>query len=472
MGKYQTLAKNTGLVFIGTIGSKLINVIMLPLYTRWLVPDDFGAVDTMNTYALFIVGFVCLCLPDAIFIFPRNVDDKKKSEYFTSGLLFSLLTLAASALLFFAVSSVMTHYGQTNVFAKYPWFIYGLMFTTYIQNYTQSFTRSLDEMLHYSVAGMVLTFSVAAFSILMIPKMGLSGYALSLMAANLVAASYSFFAAKCYKYVSLPSATVGSVKEMLAYSAPLLPNGIMWWLVNGLNRPVMEHFLGLFAIGLYAVANKFSGLVYSMLSILSLAWNNSVLDEYGKPGFDRFYNNYVKMLTVALFLGGMVICALSRPLVQILTTPEYYEAYKYVPVLTLGVIFSGISGTVGGIFSAIKKSKYFFYSSVWGGVASVVALFALTPLFGLMGASISVVVSFFCMMIARMIYAKPYARIENIGFYVWLLVIYLTMVVVEIKIEDWWHYLLYLIPLVFVIIKSREEIKQVVNMVLTKFIKK
>ena len=69
MGKYQTLAKNTGLVFVGTIGSKLINVIMLPLYTRWLVPDDFGAADTMNTYALLIVGFVCLCLPDAIFVF-------------------------------------------------------------------------------------------------------------------------------------------------------------------------------------------------------------------------------------------------------------------------------------------------------------------------------------------------------------------------------------------------------------------
>ena len=82
MGKYKTLAQNTGFVFIGTIGSKVINLIMLPLYTRWMAPEAFGAVDTMNTYAMFIVGFVCLCIPDAIFIFPRNVDEKKKSEYY------------------------------------------------------------------------------------------------------------------------------------------------------------------------------------------------------------------------------------------------------------------------------------------------------------------------------------------------------------------------------------------------------
>lgn len=38
---------------------------------------------------------------------------------------------------------------------------------------------------------------------------------------------------------------------------PLVPNNIMWWLVSALNRPVMEIYLGMEAIGLFAVANKF-----------------------------------------------------------------------------------------------------------------------------------------------------------------------------------------------------------------------
>ena len=137
MGKYATLAKNTGFVFIGTIGSKLINFIMLPLYTMWLAPSEFGAVDTMNTYAMFIVGFVCLSIPDSIFIFPRNVDDARKSEYFSSGLSFSITTLTASAFFFYLVSQIMLSYGMVNVFSSYSWLIYGLMASTYFQNYFQ-----------------------------------------------------------------------------------------------------------------------------------------------------------------------------------------------------------------------------------------------------------------------------------------------------------------------------------------------
>ncbi len=443
MGKYKTLAKNTGFVFIGTIGSKVINFIMLPLYTHWLTPSEFGSVDTMNTYAMFIVGFVCLCIPDAIFVFPKNVDDKKKSEYFSSGLSFSLIALSLSAFLFYSVSELMDYYGWNNVFSNYVWLIYGLMVSTFLQNYFQSFTRSLDKMMHYSIAGIVLTFAIAFFSILFIPKLGLYGYAYALIAAHVVTAIYSFIAAKSYKYLTLHNSTVSSVKEMLAYSAPLLPNGIMWWLVDGVNRPVMEKFLGLSAIGIYAVAQKFSGLLYSMLNVFTLAWSNSALDEFGKPGFEKFYNNYLKMLSVILVLGGIVICAFCRLLVQIFTSAEYYDAYKYIPVLTLSVLFSGMSGTVGGIFSAVKKSKYFFYSSIYGGISSVIALVSLTPLFGLMGTVISVAVSFFVMLIARIVYSSRYAKIECLSTLAILFFLYIVIVIVEIKIDSYLRFIVY-----------------------------
>lgn len=463
MGKYKTLAKNTWFVFLGTIGSKVINFIMLPLYTRWLAPDAFGAVDTMNTYAMFIVGFVCLCIPDAIFVFPRNVDDKKKSEYFSSGICFSLLALAGSAILFYAVSAWMNGRGMMNVFSNYPWLIYGLMVTAFAQNYFQSFTRSLDKMLQYSIAGMVLTLSIAVFSIFLIPKFGLSGYAYAMMLANITATLYSFFSSGSYRYLTLRNSTVGSVKEMLAYSAPLLPNSIMWWLVDGVNRPVMERYLGLAAIGLYAVAQKFSGLLYSMLSILSLAWTNSAIDEYGKPGFEKFYNNYLKLLSTALVVGGIVISAFSQPLVKLFAAPEFFEAHKYIPILTLGVIFSGMSGTVGGVFSAIKKSKYFFYSSLFGGIASIIALFTLTPLLGLMGTTISVGFSFFIMLLARCYYSWRYVKIYNIGFYILLFGLYVLLVVNEIIVPSYWRFLPYVVVLSIISVLSRREIKQVVQ---------
>ena len=256
---------------------------------------------------------------------------------------------------------------------------------------------------------------------------------------------------------------------MLAYSAPLLPNSIMWYLVDGVNRPIMEKFLGLSAIGLYAVAQRFSGVLYSLLSILTLAWGNSVLDEYGKEGFDKFYNNYLRLLATILFSGAIVLCLLSKFLVMTFTTPEYYDAYKYLPVLLLGVVLSGLSGTAGCVFSAVKKSKYFFYSSVFGGLSSLVSLVILTPLFGLMGTVSSVAISFFCMFIARVYYAKRYVNISSFSYYMILTALYVVIVLLESYCESNIRFLFSALSLAIIIYCTREELSQTALLIRNRF---
>jgi O-antigen/teichoic acid export membrane protein len=436
---------------------------MLPMYTHWLKPEDFGSVDTMSTYSLFIIGFVCLCLPDALFIYPYNASEEKKKEYFSSGAIFSIITISTSAILFWAVQQVMLHMGLHNVFSDYTWLIFWMMVSAYVQNYCQTFTRSLNKMKHYSIAGIVLTFATALFSILLIPTLGIKGYAYSLMAAQFLAATYSFVATKSYRYCQVYGNSWSSVKEMLSYSVPLLPNGIMWWLVNGINRPVMEHFLGLAAIGIYAVANKFTGMLYSVLNIFSTAWGNSVLDEYGKPDFESFYNNYIRLLATLLFVGGYFVIIFSKFLVSILASEEYQDACLYVPPLIAGVIFSGLSGSVGAVFSATKESKYYFYSSVWGGVSSVVSLLLLTPTLGLMGTCLSVAISFFCMFISRLYYSSQFVRFTNSTFLVQLFVIYLIISLAELYCPQNIKILICVSCLVLTIFFCRKDIMLIIE---------
>lgn len=53
MGKYSRLGKNILLVFIGNVGSKLIGLLMLPFYTRWLSVEDYGVTDVISVYVSF-----------------------------------------------------------------------------------------------------------------------------------------------------------------------------------------------------------------------------------------------------------------------------------------------------------------------------------------------------------------------------------------------------------------------------------
>ena len=58
MGKYSRLGKNILLVFIGNVGSKLIGLLMLPFYTRWLSVEDYGVTDVISVYVSFFLGIV------------------------------------------------------------------------------------------------------------------------------------------------------------------------------------------------------------------------------------------------------------------------------------------------------------------------------------------------------------------------------------------------------------------------------
>lgn len=414
MNKYKRLGKNTFLVFIGNTGSKLIALVMLPFYTSWLSVEDYGVTDIINVYVSFLVSIVSCCIAESIFIFPKGQKVEKQKQYFSSGIVFVLQAFFVSFLLFGTVDVVSSMYGFSNSFTNYLWLIYGLMVATLLQQFLQQFTRSIDKMIVYGMAGIVLTLLTAICSFVLIPLEGVLGYVLSLILANLFTGVYSFLFSGSYKYCSLASVNNECCREMLQYSVPLIPNGVMWWLVNALNRPVMETYVGLHGIGLFAVANKFPGIISMIFAIFVSSWQISVLEEYGKDGYGSFYNKIFRGVVLILLVLLVIVTFISKWLVSFFTSLDYLDAWIYIPVLTLGVFFSCVSGLAGSTFSAVRKSRYFFYSSVYGGLSSIVFNFLLIPLWGIWGAVLSVVLSFMVMSVSRVAYSWTYVKLTHI----------------------------------------------------------
>lgn len=182
----------------------------------------------------------------------------------------------------------------------------------------QQFTRSIDKMIVYGMAGIVLTLLTAICSFILIPLKGVVGYVLSLILANLFTGVYSFFFSGSYKYCSPGSVNNEYCREMLQYSVPLIPNGVMWWLVNALNRPIMETYVGLHGIGLFAVANKFPGIIAMIFTIFVSSWQISVLEEYGKDGYASFYNKIFRGVLLILLVLLVIVTFISKWLVSFL----------------------------------------------------------------------------------------------------------------------------------------------------------
>lgn len=435
--KYLRLRNNTFYVFLGNAGSRMIGFLLLPFYTHYLSPTEYGITDILNTYSSILLPLVTCCIADAIFIFPKGESKDVQSRFYSSGLVFSSVTFAIAAFCFWIIGKIAYSHSVSGAFFTNLWWIFGMTATTYLQTYTQQFTRSIDKMKVFSATGVIQTVATALYAFILLPRYGIDGYLWSLIFASLTATIYSFAMSRSYTYLSVRSVDKGSLRILLAYSLPLIPNSLMWWFVNGVNRPMMESALGLSAIGIFSVSNRFPNILNMLFTIFSNAWGISMLEEFNKPDFTRFYNQALKMLTLVLVLGGMLLSVSSKLIISIFAASEFYEAWRFIPFLTISVVFQCLSCIVGGVFSAAKKSKYFFYSSIWGASFSLLCTYILIHLWGLFGACFATMLSFLIILTSRIIYAWKYTDGFNIKYYTLIFIIYVLQVtVVTVDVSD------------------------------------
>lgn len=433
--RYKKLGKNTILVFVGQAGSSLISLLMLPLYTHWLSTEEYGTVDLMSTYATILLSIVTCCISSAIFIFPKDASNVDKTKYFSSGFLFALLTVV----LFCVFNCFLGFIYRDGSFLKtYSWHTLLLMFSMFVQKYFQQFTRSLENMKVFAATGVIYTIAVALFAIVLIPHFHLIGYINSLIFANIISALFSFFFSKSYKFFSC-HISVSHLKTLLSYSIPLIPNTIMWWLVNGMNRPLMEAYLGVSAVGIFAVANKFPGIINMIANVFSNAWGISMLDEIDKPGFSEFFNKVYKLISFLSFFVSFVIIILSKEIIGIFASESFLEASHVLPLLVIAAVLDSSSGLVGGVFMAIKRSKFFLYSSATGAFISLIATFFLMKQWGLIGCALAILISFLVVFIMRVFFAWKYIKGFSVHYYCLLL----AELIAAFLIEESSVYILY-----------------------------
>lgn len=421
MGRNKKLIKNTGFVFIGNMGAKLMSFFMLPLYTHWLSPVDYGTTDIINTYAMLLLNVIACDISDAIFIFPVGAEEKKIKHYFSTGFFFQIMCSIIVAIVFLGLS----HIKSNNSFFTHIWFIYGILISNLFQKYVQDFCRGINKMSVFSFTGIINSLTIALFSILLIPQMEVQGYVFAIIIANIITGLFTFFYSHSYQYLSLKAFNISALREMLHFSIPLMPTAIMWWLISGLNRPLLEEYCSLFAVGLLAVALKLPSLINLIFGFFQQAWTITVIEEYKKKDFFLYYNKMYRIILTVQVACCIFIILFSRSFIHLMTTEEYYQAWKYIPLLAIGVIFSNISAFTGTIFSAAHKTSYTFYSVITGGVVSIICNFLFIPNFGLWGACLSIILAHLASCLSRIYFSSKFVKFTNSWITFWQFVLLL-----------------------------------------------
>ena len=266
MDKNKEFLKNTLILFIGKFATQFMSLLLLPLYTHFLIADDFGTVDLLQTYISLFVPIFTLRIDSALFRFLlESRDNKEEQKKIISNAVFILFLSIIFTILFCIIISLVFK-------IKYFIFVVLNIIVLMISSIMLHILRGFGDNKKYSFVSILTGFFTLLFNIILIVflKYNASSILISSFLANLICTIYICINLNVFKYFSVQKINKDSVKKIMNYSLPMIPNSLSWWIVNVSDRTIISTFLGVGINAIYTVSCKFSNILSSIFNIFNL----------------------------------------------------------------------------------------------------------------------------------------------------------------------------------------------------------
>lgn len=407
MQKYKYLIKNIGLLTISKFGSKILNFILIPLYTNLLSTVEYGTYDIYSTTISLMIPILTLQIVDGVVRFSLD-ESNDKAAVFSIGLKRILVSCGIVAI----IAMLNANLKIIEILAEYPLCLF-LMYTSEIlYSLLSQFSRGIERIKDLAIAGIINSATMLCLNILFLARfqMGLEGYFYANIIAYAVPAIFLLTKIKVWTYIRI-NTNKSLSKEMNAYSKPMVFNNLAWWVNNASDRYIVTWLCGAAENGIYSISYKIPSLLNVFQEIFSQAWTLSAVKEYNAKNSD-FYTTVYGIYNFAMVFTCSCLIIVDKLIAKILFSQEFYTAWTYAPFLMISVLFGSLSGLIGGIFSAAKKSNVFARTTILGASVNTVLNIGLVYFMGPMGAAVATLISYILVWAARIYEAKKIAELS------------------------------------------------------------
>lgn len=406
MSRYGRLGKNIAFITIGNFASKIMSFFMVPFYTSILTTEEFGTADLMTTTVNLIMPFFTLLISEALLRFALDKENSR-AAVFTTG----LAVFFGGSSVFLLLSPMVLCFQEIGRY----YFLFVLYYiVTVLHTIVAYFTRGIDKVGVYSASGVIHTLAFLLLNIffLAVVKTGVTGYLCSMIIGSVISTVCLFVGAKLYRYIRPKAFDKKMLKEMLRYSVPMIPNSLSWWISNSSDKYLLTFICGVSVTGIYSVSQRIPSLFATISTIFMGAWHISAVEDFGSEESKKFFSNVYRCYSAfnLLVVSGMI--CLTKFLAEILFAKDFFEGWKYVPILLIAFLFHGMSGFLGSIYTAARRTKMLFVSTLIAAVINIVFNIVLIPFVGAYGAAIATLLSYFVIWLVRLIDSRKILKIS------------------------------------------------------------
>jgi O-antigen/teichoic acid export membrane protein len=391
-GYLRRLATTGAAYTAASIFSKLIAVALLPLYTRYLTPADYGAVEVMFAAVVSASIVVRLGAIEALLRYYYQEDEDSREVVRSSfAALFWLSTLAALIALPFAapISEALLDRSAPDL-ARIS--IGGLWVLT-MNEYLLTLFRLEERARAFFLTTTINTVAAIGLTVVLVVGAGEGARGLLLGSYASGAAVVAALAVVHRRHLSL-RLEPALLRRMMRFGLPTMPAELSLYLLNFVDRIVIVRSAGLAEAGLYSLAVKFAQAVNVIVRGFQLAWPPLAYSIRDDGAARRAYAGIVTWFVAgcAFVVAGMWL--FSRWIVRALAAPEFFGSYEAIGLIATGVTLYALYMVLLVILGRTGRTELNFPATAAALAANLVLNVVLVPPFGIAGAGLALVASY------------------------------------------------------------------------------
>lgn len=407
--KYKGLSGNILLFSISSLGHKILAFLLIPLYTSFLSPEQYGTIDLIGNTVSLLLPIFTLNISEGVMRF--TIEDKHNDSYLALG----LKTICTGALMLTCLLSLLCLLPVLKAYKPYYSWILILYISNSVYTLAQNYLRATDRIPVMVTASLINSAVMLLLDVTLVAglKLGVTGYYAAMVLGLGSASVFMMLKGRIHKHIHINNIDPEVKRACLTYCIPTVFTALAWWANSSIDRYFVTGICGVRQNGIYSIAYKIPTILSIFQNIFNQAWMISAITEYDPNDSDGFFGNTYGLYNSMMVLVTSGIMLFNMLLSKILYANDFYEAWQYVPMLLISSLFGAMAGYMGSIFSAVKDMKTCAYTVIISAAVNLILNTVLIPTCGVQGAAVATAVSYMTSWGIRMVASRKYIRMKH-----------------------------------------------------------
>jgi len=395
LSSFRSLLRHSAAYSVPVILGKMCSFFLLPIYTRYLSPADYGVLELLDLTSYVLSSLLGSRLGDALcYFYAAETTEEDRDRAATTALVSALAMGALGALGGILFSGPLGEaVFRTTAYTPY----FHLLFLNFVMAMPLEVGLAYLRVRNQSTLFTICLSARLAVSILC------NVWFLAVWSMGVKAILWSTLVASGTLLVGIAAAVFSSTRltfdwalcrRMAAYAFPIGVGGVAMLVIHYGDRFFLQRSASLADVGIYSLAYKLGMLISYVQLPFTTYWTSQMYQIVRGDNGQAINARVCTYVFLALSSAGVAIAVLSRPALNLLTTPAFRSASQFIPLIVAAYVIRGLGDQFRNVFLMENRTGSDAQTSTVGSLFCLAAYILLIPRFKMWGAAAATLIAF------------------------------------------------------------------------------